>query len=42
MPESKAVNIRIPLHLYERLPKNKSDYIASILEKEMNSIEGGQ
>ncbi|MBO5803605.1 MAG: hypothetical protein J6R25_00795 [Bacteroidales bacterium] len=34
-PESKAVKIRIPLYIYERLPKNKSEYITSLLEREM-------
>lgn len=27
--------IRIPLYIYERLPKNKSEYITSLLEREM-------
>ncbi len=36
-PESKAVNIRIPLYIYEQLPKNKSEYITSILEREINT-----
>ena len=35
MPESKAVNIRIPLYIYERLPKNKSEFITTLLEREM-------
>lgn len=34
-PESKALKIRIPLYIYERLPKNKSEYITSLLEREM-------
>jgi hypothetical protein len=36
-PESKAVKIRIPLYIYEQLPKNKSEYITSILEREINT-----
>lgn len=42
MPESKAVHIRIPLHLYEQLPRNKSEYITSILERELKIKKGNQ